>query len=180
MKYQHPLKKILSQARPYWDQDEMRAAVRSVFSKAMQCRTAELGAEVYSSESQELIRYHTCKSRACPSCGYRANAQWLRERWAALPDVPYKGITLTMPNQLWPLFRDNPPLAKALSALAAEVIKARVSARYGLRVGVIAILHTFNGKLEFNSHVHTMVTGGGLDGSSNIWVSSVYYERDAL
>ena len=24
MKYQHPLKKILSQARPYWDQNEMR------------------------------------------------------------------------------------------------------------------------------------------------------------
>jgi hypothetical protein len=43
-----------------------------------------------------------------------------------------------------------------------------------------AIFHTFNGKLEFNSHVHTMVTGGGLHGSSNIWVSRVYYERDAV
>ena len=98
MKYQHPLKKILSQARPYWDQDEMRASVRRVFSEAMQCRTAVLGAEVYSSENQELILYHTCKSRACPSCGYRAHVQWLRERWAALPDVSYKGITFTMPN----------------------------------------------------------------------------------
>lgn len=67
-----------------------------------------------------------------------------------------------MPDVLWPLFRDNPPLAKALSALAAEVIQARMSAKYGLRVGVIAILHTFNGELKFNSHVHTMVTGGGL------------------
>jgi hypothetical protein len=109
-----------------------------------------------------------------------AHVQWLRERWAALPDALYKGITFTMPNQLWPLFRDNPPLAKALSALAAEVIKARVSARYGLRVGVIAILHTFNGKLEFNSHVHTMVTGGGLSGSSDTWLCRVYYDRDLL
>jgi Putative transposase/Transposase zinc-binding domain len=180
MKYHHPLKKILSQARPYWDREEMRTAVRKVFGKAMQCRTAELGAEVYSSENQELILYHTCKSRACPTCGYRANVQWLRERWAALPEALYKGVTFTMPDLLWPLFRDNPALAKALSALAAEVIQARVSARYGLRVGVIAILHTFNGKLEFNSHVHTMVTGGGLHGSSDIWVSRVYYDRDAL
>jgi hypothetical protein len=31
-----------------------------------------------------------------------------------------------------------------------------------------------------NSHVHTMVTGGGLHGSSNIWVSRVYYELDLL
>jgi Putative transposase len=42
--------------------------------------------------------------------------------------------------------------------------------------GVIAILHTFNGELKFNSHVHTMVTGGGLHGSSDIWVSRVYYD----
>ena len=70
MKYRDPLKKILSQARPYWDRDEMRPAVRKIFGKALQCRTAELGAEVYSSENQELILYHTCKSRACPSCGY--------------------------------------------------------------------------------------------------------------
>ena len=180
MKCQDPLKEILSQARPYWDQDEIRPAVRRVFGKAMQCRTAELGAEVYSSENQELIHYHTCKSRACPSCGYRAQVQWLRERWAALPDVPYKGITFTMPKQLWSLFGDNPALAKALSALAAEVIKARVGAKYGLQVGVIAILHTFNGKLEFNSHVHSMVTGGGLQRSSDTWVSRVHYDHYAL
>jgi len=35
----------------------------------------------------ELILYHTCKSQACPRCGCRATLQWLRERWAALPDV---------------------------------------------------------------------------------------------
>src|SRR5450432_4448891 len=126
MKYHDPLKKILSQTRRYWDRDGMSPAVRSVFAKAMQCRTAELGAEVYSSEDQELILYHTCKSRACPSCGYRANLQWLRERWAALPDALYKGITFTMPKQLWPLFRENPSLARALPALAAGVISAQV------------------------------------------------------
>jgi len=180
MKYHEPLKKILTQARPYWDRDDGNGTVRRVFAKAMQCRTAELGAEVYASENQELILYHTCKSRACPSCGYRANVQWLRERWATLPDTVYKGITFTIPNQLWPLFGENPRLAKALSPLAAEIIKAHATAKYGARVGVIAILHTFNGKLEYNSHVHTMVSGGGLHGSSDIWVAQVYYDRDAL
>jgi hypothetical protein len=62
----------------------------------------------------------------------------------ALPDALYKGITFTMPNVLWTVFRDNPRLAKALPVLAAKVIQARASAKYGLRVGVIAILHTFN------------------------------------
>jgi Putative transposase/Transposase zinc-binding domain len=180
VKYHDPLKTILFQGRQYWDRDQMRPAARRIFDKAMRCRTAELGAEVYSSENQELILYHTCKSRACPSCGYRANVQWLRERWAALPDALYKGITFTMPDLLWPFFRDNPSLARALPALAAEVIRARVGVRHGLRVGVIAILHTFNGRLEFNSHVHTMVTGGGLRGSQDIWAPRVYYDRDRL
>lgn len=56
----------------------------------------------------------------------------------------------------------------------------RAAARHGLRVGVLAILHTFNGKLEFNSHVHTMVTAGGLHDSSDLWVSSIPYESEAL
>jgi len=180
VKYREPLKQILSKTRPHWDQDETRPTVRSVFGKVLHCRTAALGAEVYALDNEELILYHTCKSKACPSCGYRATVQWLRERWAALPDAIYNGITFTMPDLLWPLFRDNRDLAKALPALAAKVIQARVNARYGLRLGVVAILHTFNGRLEFNSHVHTMVTGGGLTGSSDSWVAPVDHDRDAL
>ena len=180
MKYHHPLNQILAQTRSYWDRDEIRPAVRQAFRRGLECRTEALGAEVYSSENRELILYHTCKSRACPSCGYRASVQWLRERWAALPDVLYKGITFTMPNLLWPFFHDNPRLANALPAIAAEVIRAQVGVRHGLRLGVIAIPHTFNGRLEFNSHVHTMVTEGGLNESSDIWVSRVYCDRDGL
>jgi hypothetical protein len=180
MKQHDPLREILIQTRSHWDRIETRPAVRSAFARALQCRTLELGAEVFASGDEEQVFCHTCKSRSCSSCGYRATVQWQRERWAALPDVPYKGITFTMPNVLWPLFGDNPHLTVVLSTLAARIIQTRVAIRFGLRVGVMAILHTFNGKLEFNSHVHTMVTAGGLYGLSDSWVRSVYYDRDAL
>ena len=174
------LRQILIQSRPHWDRSETRPAVRSAFAKALQCRTMELGAEVFASENEEKVVCHTCKSRPCSSCGYRATVRWQRERWAALPDVPYKGITFTMPDVLWPLFRDNPGLCAALSALAAKVIETHASVRSGLRVGVMAILHTFNGKLEFNSHVHTMVTAGGFYGASDIWIEKADFDRDKL
>lgn len=180
MKYPDPIRQILFQSREYWDGDKTRPAVRWAFTKALQCRTAELGAEVYASAKQERIVYHTCKSPTCPSCGYRATLRWARERWAALPEVPYKGITFTMPDVLWVFFRDNRHLARALPALAAKIIQVRASARCGLRIGVTAILHTFNGQLEFNSHVHTMVTGGGLRRSSSTWLPHVYYNPDQL
>ena len=179
MKYRQPLRQVLLRKRAYWDHVRKHPIVRAAFTKVVQCRTPELGGEVYASENEECTFYHPCKSRTCPSCGHRASVQWRRERWAALPDVFYKGITFTMPDVLWPFFHDNPHFAKALPALAAKVIEARAGANYGLRVGVIAILHTFNGKLEFNSHVHTMVTAGGV-GSRNTWISSVFYDTDRL
>jgi hypothetical protein len=179
MKYHQPLRQILLLKRAHWDNERTRPVVRAAFTKVVQCRTPELGGEVYVSENEEYTFYHPCKSRTCPSCGHRASVQWRRERWAALPDVPYKGITFTMPDALWPLFHDNPHLATALPSLAAKIISARVSAKYGLRVGVITILHTFNGKLEFNSHVHSMVTAGGV-GPQNTWISSVFYVREHL
>src|SRR5438309_2553039 len=110
MRYRNPLKQILSQTRPHWDRDHTRPSVRGAFRKALQCRTPALGAEVYASEDQERVVFHTCKSRACTSCGHRATIQWQRERWAVLPDLHYKGITFTMPDLLWQPFRDNPQL----------------------------------------------------------------------
>jgi hypothetical protein len=104
MKYEDPLKLILSRTTAHWNRNDRRWAVVWAYTKFLRCRTAALGAEVYSSGNRELVVYHTCKSRACPSCGYRANVQWLRERWAALPDATYKGITFTMPGILWPFF----------------------------------------------------------------------------
>jgi len=55
-----------------------------------------------------------------------------------------------------------------------------IKSRHGIRIGVIAILHTFNGRLEFNSHVHTMVTGGGFQKSTGAWIPSVYHDNDQL
>ena len=178
MRYKHPLKNILKDNRSLWDVESTRPAVRSAFIKALECGTAALGAEVYSSGVEERVVFHTCKGRACSSCGARATSRWQRERWAALPDVRYKGITFTMPDVLWPFFRDR-QLVRLLPVLAAKTLEAWVRARFGLKVGVIAIPHTFNSRLGLNAHVHVMVTAGGLE-TSGTWRPSVYYDVDAL
>jgi len=178
--YDEPLKRILGKTRLYWDHDGVPPHVREAFRKVLQCRTPALGAEVFASENGQLIVYHTCKSRACPSCGYWTTKKWIPERVAALPPVPYIGITFSMPDVLWRVFSQNRVLADALPILAAKAIESLVSAKHGLRTGVIAFLHTFNGELKFNSHVHTMATAGGWRISSGSWVPSVYYHPDIL
>ena len=85
-----------------------------------------------------------------------------------------------MPDVLWHVFSQNRVLADALPVLAANAIESFASAKHGLGTGVVAFLHTFNGELKFNSHVHTMATAGGWRISSGSWVRSVYYHRDIL
>jgi hypothetical protein len=174
-----PLSKVLRDTRSKWDSEETPVFIRNTFRRVLACRTPALGAEIYSSQNAKRMVYHTCKSSFCPSCGHRATIQWQRERFAALPDTQYKGITLTMPDVLWPLFRDNPKLTEALPKLAAAIIQTHARVEHGLKIGIIAVGHTFNGRLQFNAHVHTMVTSGGLN-SKGLYKESIFYNEDWL
>lgn len=175
-----PLKRILGATRAHWDRDGVRLAVRQNFEKMVSCRTPALGAHVYASQTEERLVYHTCKSRACPSCGHRATQLWQREQWAALPDVPYTGIVLTMPDVLWPIFQQNRHLLHDLPALGAAVIQQWVKAKYGVRVLVMVVPHTFGRRLNFHPHLHILVSAGGLQESEGRWIGSLQFGKSAL
>jgi hypothetical protein len=180
MTQQRPLTKILTNSRAYWDRTESRPVVRSEFDKALKCRTAALGAEVYESDTGKRVVYHTCKSRACPSCGHRATLLWQREQWAALPDIPYKGIVLTMPKELGPIFQQNRHLLHDLPTIGAHVIEQWARRQYGARPIIVVVPHTFARSLTFNCHLHVLVSAGGLQESPNHWVPLLCYPRDFL
>jgi Putative transposase/Transposase zinc-binding domain len=180
MSHKQPLTKILTNGRAYWDRAETRSVVRREFDKVLKCRTSALGAEVYESHTERETVYHTCKSRACPSCGHRATLLWQREQFAALPAVPYKGIVLTMPDVLWPIFRRNRHLLHDLPMIGADVIQQWAKDRHGVRLIIVVVLHTFGRGLNFNCHLHILVSAGGLQESQNRWLPSIYYHRDTL
>ncbi len=101
------LKQILETTRDVWDRPGTRPAVSKNFAAVLDCGTPALGWEVYASDTEEKRCYHRCKSRFCPSCGYRATLQWLEEQEAALPDIRYAGIVLTMPRELLGYFQEK-------------------------------------------------------------------------
>ena len=74
-----PLRDVLAMHRDEWDRDGTRPSVREAFGKVVDCGTEALGAEVFASDSEERVVFHTCKSRACPSCGYQATRAWQRD-----------------------------------------------------------------------------------------------------
>jgi hypothetical protein len=109
-----------------------------------------------------------------------ATIQWQRETWCALPDIPYVGIVLTMPDVLWPIFRQNRHLLHDLPKLGAAVIQQWAKLKHGVRVPIMVIPHTFGGHLNFNSHLHILVSAGGLQESEGRWVTDLAFDKEKL
>ena len=180
MQRNEPLKAILATMKPQWDQPGIRPAVRLNFNKVLKCRTEALGSEVYASSTEEKIVYHTCKSRACPSCGHRATMLWQRWMWTNLPAIDYAGIVFTMPDFLWPILYDNRLLLNDLPALGAAVIDQWSRQRYGTQMMIMVVPHTFGRHINFNPHLHVLISAGGLHTADGCWVPQCRLDKNAL
>jgi hypothetical protein len=177
MMREHPVKQLLIATRAVWDHSGIPAHIRENFLKITQCGTIALGADVYASGTERMLVYHTCKSRFCTSCGHRATLEWQQDLEATLPDIPYVGITLTMPHELWPILEENRHLLHGVPTMAAEAIQQWVKARYGVRVLLIVVQHTFGGFLNFYPHLHVLVSEGGLQESQGRWIGGLQYGK---
>jgi Putative transposase/Transposase zinc-binding domain len=174
------LKQILVDTRRHWDHDGTHAVVRENFLKIVDCGTLDLGAEVYTSETERLLVYHTCKSRACPSCGYRATRFGQDELEGALPNVSYVGINFTMPSVFWPIFQQNRHLLNDLPAIGASAIQRWLENKYGVSVLLIVVPQTFGGLLNFNPHLHMLVSAGGFQESECRWIPLCFDKRELM
>ena len=179
MNYKRPLPEILSKGRPFWDCSDIRPVVRSEFDKTLKCGTAALGAEVYESDSDRKIVYHSCKSRICPSCGHRSTLQWQLNLTLLFPPYHTKGLSLRCAGIL-AYFRQNRHLLHDLPTIGAHVIQQWAKSRHGAGLIIVVVSHTFGRCLDFKCHLHILVSAGGLRQSQNRWIPSIYYPQDAL
>ena len=175
-----PLKRILELGRDDWDRAETRPAVRDAFRKVMDCGTAALGAEVFTSENEKRIVWHTCKSRACPSCAHRATTLWQRDQWRELPDIPYAHVGFTMPDVLWPLFQRNRHLLHDLPVLGSQVLQQWARQKFGIQLMIVVVPHTFGRHLNFHCHLHILVSEGGLKEDGSGWRKRAPLNKKAL
>jgi hypothetical protein len=177
---ENPIKQILLDTREYWDHSATPAHIRENFLKVTRCGSIALGAEIYASETESKLVFHTCKSRFCTSCGQRATEAWQRDWEVTLPDIPYVGMTFTLPEELRPILQDNPAILHDLPAMGAEAIQLWARARYGVRLIILVVQQTFGGLLNFVPHLHVLVSAGGLREAQNCWITRLNYCKDDL
>jgi hypothetical protein len=85
-----------------------------------------------------------------------------------------------MPDVLWPIFRQNRHLLHDLPALAASVIQQFAQGDHQAKATVLVMPHTFGRHLNFNVHLHIMVSTGGLRESDGRWIKSLGFDRENL
>jgi len=61
---------------------------------------------------------------------------------------------------------------------AVQSVQQWAKLKYGVRVPIMVIPHTFGGGLNFNSHLHILVSVGGLLESEGRWVNSLVFDED--
>jgi hypothetical protein len=60
------------------------------------------------------------------------------------------------------------------------VIQQWMKAKYGVRALILVVPHTFGRHLNFNAHLHVMVSAGGLKESEVCWATPLRFNRRKL
>ena len=139
------------------------------------CRTPALGGHRYRCEKCGRTHFvpHSCRNRHCPLCQGGAARQWLAQQEAGLLPVPYFHLVFTLPHVLNPLIRQNQrALYTLLFTAASQSLLEFGRNRWGVQLGVTAVLHTWSQTLLDHYHLHCIVTGGGLTADGSQWVRS--------
>jgi len=153
---------------------QMMPSQTKALSDIAACCTRQLGGRLYHCEDCEetFWRYHCCRNRACPKCHASQTRQWLQERQAELLPCDYFHAVVTVPSELRGVFRRNQKLMYDLlmRVSAAAVKDLCAQQRYlGALPGMLAVLHTWNGRLDYHPHVHLLITGGGITPDGQHW-----------
>jgi hypothetical protein len=139
-----------------------------------QCRTPEAGELfVHCPQCQHTEwRPHSCGHRSCPQCQNHEASVWIDRQQAKLLPVEYFLVTFTLPYALRVLAWDHQSLVYDLMfACVATTLKdfGMNPKNLGAHIGMTAILHTHNRRLDYHPHIHVLVPGGGLNKARRQW-----------
>jgi hypothetical protein len=146
-----------------------------ILNALLACRTPILGAHAYLCQDCGRMHFvpHSCRNRHCPVCQGQAARQWLAKQVEALLPVSYFHLVFTLPHELNPLIRQNQrALYTLLFEAATQTLLEFGRNRFGVELGVTAVLHTWSQTLLDHYHLHCIVTGGGLASDGSAWVST--------
>jgi len=177
MKQDNILKDIFFDENRHWERfvtaygKRIRPVVMREVDKFRRCGQKEAGFTLYACPvcGEMKIVPHTCKGRFCTSCATSYTQEWSRETSRRMYAVPHRHIMFTIDERLWEIFNRHRELLKNLMDQATEMLLDWLEKRGKVRSGAMVGIHTFGARMNFNPHVHILVTEGGFDRTGK-WV----------
>lgn len=142
----------------------------------MKCGSYENGFLFYSCPN--CGKYHisafTCKSRFCPSCAHKYRDARALSMSSKCVDSEYRHIVFTIPRELRIYFLLDRSLLNILFKAVNQVFKFILTNKYkkyafaGYKNGFMCALHTFGRDLQWNPHIHCLMSEVLINVSGNI------------
>lgn len=164
--------------------DKLRPVIIKEVEKMLACRDPlKSGYHKYTCESHpevEVIVPHTCKSRFCSSCGTLAVNNWIDLATSRFLDAPHHHIVFTIPEQLRNVFLYDRSLLNILFTASARTVLDWCQHTGGYLPGNCSVIHTFGSQLNFNPHIHMLVTSGGLSNDRSRFIANSHIPWNML
>ena len=177
------LSHILNFINPFLTQQHFEY-IKASINKFLLCRDFKAGFIKYT--CTECGHYHTipitCKSRLCPSCGFKYSTTWTQKMINDILNIPHRHILFTIPEELRAFFSYDRTLLSKLAKAVNEVMKyqfhnmhKKIARKFKVpksspnyftnsdivHYGLITVIHTFGRDLKWNPHIHALVSLGG-------------------
>ena len=152
----------------------MSRHVENTLLRIHHCRTEALGKRVYRCDPCDFQTtvFNSCGDRHCPNCSGAKRRDWLDKTLGAIcPGVTYFQVVFTLPQELSALALGNRnEIYNLLFETAWQSLRTKIEKELGIAAAGLAVLHTWDQRLNHHPHVHLMVPGNGpsLDGTR--WV----------
>ena len=151
----------------------LREIVVQEVLKMMACGTLDCGFEIYECphcHKSHIICY-TCKSRFCNSCGTKYAKQRAEHISNATLNVSHRHVVFTIDDRLRVYFKKDRNCLSFLFDAASDTLfyafNKMKGKKHTFKPGFILTLHTFGRALNWNPHIHCLLTEGGMDKDNN-------------
>lgn len=142
----------------------IRPVVLKEVEKFHHCGDPKYGFKLFVCEGCHDVKIvaYRCHSRFCTSCSCGEAEEWSRVLSNDAYQVIHRHVILTIDEELRNVFAKKRELLKDLMDCSTKLIQDYYMRKCKVVPGIIAGLHTFGAKAQFNPHVHMMVTMGGM------------------
>ncbi|WP_460478575.1 IS91 family transposase [Enterococcus avium] len=144
----------------------IRSVVKREVKKFRDCGDLKKGYRLFVCEGCHDVKKvaFRCKGKFCPTCATGESQRWAEVAANDLFTVTHRHVIFTIDEGLREIFLKEKYRKELLKGLMDEAARILLDffRKHHIQAGVVATLRTFGSQLEYNPHVHLVVTMGGL------------------